>query len=60
MSTPEYTRRAIDNYKNKFDIINVRLPKGTKDKIKEVIKNDSVNNYIVNLVVEDLEKKTGK
>lgn len=57
MSTPEYTRRAINNYKNKFDIINVRLPKGTKDRIKETIKTESINNYIVELVEKDLEQK---
>ena len=57
MSTPEYTRRAIDNYKNKFDIINVRLPKGTKDRIKKTIKTESINNYIVELVKKDLEQK---
>lgn len=28
--TPEYTKKAIQNYNNKFDRIAVNLPKGTK------------------------------
>ena len=30
--TPEYTKRAIDNYKSKFDLVQIRLPKGKKKK----------------------------
>lgn len=57
MSTPEYTKRAVNNYRNKFDIVNIRLPKGTKDKIKQYIKELTVNEYIVELVLMDLEEK---
>ena len=55
--TPEYTRKATANYQSKFDLVQIRLQKGTKDTIKEVIKDSSVNDYIVNLVMEDLEKR---
>ena len=53
--TPEYTKRAINNYNNKFDRIAVNLPKGTKDRIKELT-GKSCNAYISELVIADLER----
>ncbi len=53
--TPEYTKKAIQNYNNKFDRVAVNLPKGTKDKIKSLT-GKSCNAYISELVVKDLEK----
>lgn len=35
-STAEYTRRAIDKYRAKFDIIQIKAPKGTKERITAV------------------------
>lgn len=52
--TPEYTKKAIQNYNNKFDRVAVNLPKGTKDKIKELT-GKSCNAYISELVIKDLE-----
>lgn len=52
---PEYTKRAIQNYNAKFDRIAVNLPKGTKDKIKELT-GLSCNKYISDLVIKDLER----
>ena len=52
--TPEYTKKAIQNYNNKFDRVAVNLPKGTKDKIKELT-GKSCNAYISELVINDLE-----
>ena len=52
--TPEYTKKAIQNYNNKFDRVAVNLPKGTKDKIKELT-GKSCNAYISELVKNDLE-----
>lgn len=49
--TPEYTRNAINNYRDKFDIIQVRFPKGTKKRLKEV---GNINDYIVNCVLNAL------
>ena len=54
--TPEYTRRATANYQAKYDLIQVRFPKGTKERIKEVAANQSVNDYIVNAIIEKLDK----
>lgn len=51
------TRKATANYQSKFDLIQIRLPKGTKEKIKNIINPDSVNNYIVELIEKDLEQK---
>lgn len=36
MKTPSYVRRAKNNYNAKFDLIQARLPKGTKDRIKNL------------------------
>ena len=54
--TPEYTRRATANYQAKYDLIQVRFPKGTKERIKEVATEQSVNDYIVNAIIEKLDK----
>lgn len=51
--TPEYTKRAIDNYKSKFDLVQIRLPKGTKEKILE--SHESVNKYVNELIEKDLQ-----
>lgn len=34
--TPEYTRRAIENYRKKFDIVSDRLPAGAVERMKAV------------------------
>lgn len=34
--TPEYTRRAVENYRKKFDIVSVRLPAGAVERMKAV------------------------
>lgn len=57
--TPEYTKNAINNYNAKFDRIAVNLPKGTKEKIKELT-GKSCNAYISALVIENLEQLESK
>lgn len=52
--TPEYTKKAIQNYNNKFDRVAVNLPKGTKERIKELT-GKSCNAYISDLVIKDLD-----
>lgn len=49
--TPEYTKKAINNYREKFDFIQVRFPKGTKERLKDV---GNINNYIVKCVLDAL------
>ena len=53
--TPEYTKKAINKYNAKFDRVAVNLPKGAKDKIKQLT-GLSCNAYINNLVKADLER----
>ena len=33
--TADYTRKAINNYRSKFDLVQIRLPRGTKDRAAE-------------------------
>ena len=54
-NTPEYTKRAINNYNAKFDRIAVNMPKGTKEKIKELT-GKSCNAFISALVLAELER----
>ena len=43
--TAEYTRKAIDKYRNQYDFINLRFPKGTKERLEEmgITNNDLVD-----------------
>lgn len=49
--TPSYTRNAVKKYRSKFDIIQVRFPKGTRAKMADI---DNINDYIVKCVVDSL------
>jgi len=51
----EAQRKAIRKYEETVDRVNVRLPKGTKERIKKI--GYSVNNFIILAVVERLEKE---
>ncbi len=55
--TPEYTKKAVNNYRNKFDFIQVRFPKGTKEKLEE---KGNINDYICGLVLSDLGEESSK
>lgn len=57
--TPEYTKRAVNNYRNKFDVIQLRMPKGTRERI-EAKTSETLNIYVNRLIVEDLERKEAK
>lgn len=57
--TPEYTRKAVERYRDKFDLVQIRLPKGTKERIAAA-GVQSVNDYIVALALDDLERIEGK
>lgn len=55
--TPNYTRKAIDSYRNKFDFVQVRFPKGTKERIEKLVGGEkNLNDYIVPLILADLER----
>lgn len=53
--TPEYTKRAIQNYNNKWDRIAVNLPIGTKERIK-MLTGRSCNAFISELVIKELDR----
>lgn len=58
--TAEYTRRAVDNYRAKFDTAQIRLPKGTRERAKAA--NVNINDIAVSAVLaylDDLDGKTG-
>lgn len=54
--TPEYTKRAAKKYRDKFDILQVRLDKGTKERIKSIT-SASCSEYVKRLIMDDLEQK---
>lgn len=56
MKTPSYVRNAQNRYNAKFDIIQVKLDKGTKERIKSVTQ-ESYNEYVKNLIMNDLEQR---
>ena len=56
--TPDYTKNAIDTYRKKFDMLQIRLPKETKlkDRIREAYGKD-LNAKIIELLEKDLEHR---
>lgn len=57
--TPEYTRKAVDAYRQKYDLAQIRMPKGTRERIKKY--NVSINEIAVSAVLEyldDLDRRT--
>ena len=52
--TPDYTKKAISNYREKFDVMQIRLPKGTRDRIK-ALTEESHNDFIVKAIIEKIE-----
>lgn len=53
--TPEYTKKAISNYRDKFDVMQIRLPKGTRDRIS-ALTDMSHNEFISKAVVKEIER----
>lgn len=49
--TPEYTKKAVNAYREKYDFIQVRFPKGTRERLAE---KGNINDYISSLVLADL------
>lgn len=53
--TPEYTRRAVQKYRENKDQINLVLDKGTKERI-ETLTGKKASAYIKALVLDDLQR----
>lgn len=54
MATPQYIKDAQNNYNAKFDLIQIRLPKGTKERIKKIT-DSSMANFCLDAVMETIE-----
>lgn len=52
--TANYTRKAIDNYRTKFDLAQIRLPKGTRERAKA--NGININDVAVDAILKELEK----
>lgn len=52
MATADYTKRAVKNYQAKFDLVQVRFPKGTKSRILATC--DNCNQFIIKCVLDAL------
>ena len=56
MSLPKYVKKAQNNYNSKFDLVQIKLPKGTKEKIREIIKeNDTISGFCLKAVLNAIE-----
>lgn len=56
MTTPEYIRKAQNSYNAKFDIVQLKLPRGTKNRIKEAAGNKSMASFCANCILEALDR----
>jgi hypothetical protein len=54
--TADYTRKAINNYRSKFDLVQIRLPKGTKDRAAE--SDININDIAVSAYLDALDNKS--
>jgi len=55
MSVPNYTRKAITKYQEKFDRLSIAMPLGTKERIKKVT-DKSCNAFIVDALLKELDR----
>lgn len=54
--TADYTRRAVDAYREKFDLVQIRLPKGTKERIQAITEGQmSVATYCSQTILDILD-----
>jgi hypothetical protein len=53
----DYQKRANDNYRSKFDIVQIRLAKGTKEQIINKT-GKSISQYIQDLIDKDLHNNS--
>jgi hypothetical protein len=55
MSTPDYIRRSQNNYNAKFDIIQIKAPKGTKERIT-TLSGQSMAAFCLQCVLDRLDE----
>lgn len=56
--TPEYTKKAVKNYRGKFDVVQLRLPKGTKEEIENIADGKSVHDFIVDCILNAIKNES--
>ena len=54
-NTADYTRRAIDKYRAKFDIIQIKAPKGTKERVT-TLSGQSMAAFCLQCVLDRLDE----
>ena len=60
MALPKYVRDAQNAYNSKFDLVQIKLPKGTKEKIREIVKdNDTISGFCLSAVLDKIEAFQG-
>lgn len=58
MSLPKYVKKAQNNYNSKFDLVQIKLPKGAKEKIRDVIKDDdTISGFCLKAVLNAIENR---
>jgi hypothetical protein len=51
-----YVKRAQNNYNSKFDLITLRLPKGTKDRMRQLVGEDVViSDFCIRAILQELD-----
>lgn len=55
MSTPDYIRRSQNNYNSKFDLIQIKAPKGTKERIT-TLSGQSMAAFCLQCVLDRLDE----
>lgn len=56
MPLPKYVKNAQNNYNSKFDLVQIKLPKGTKEKIREIIKeDDTISGFCLKAVLNAID-----
>lgn len=60
MTTPQYIKNAQNAYNARFDLVQLKLPKGTKGRIKAILEDgQSITGYCVESVLVALENDEG-
>lgn len=54
--TPEYLRKAVDRYRSKYDVISLRLPAGTVERMNNVGMTPKMRVEILLDALERMEK----
>lgn len=56
--TKSYTKKAVDNYRSKHDFLNLTLPMGTKERIKDLgYKTADISKMVLRWLDSEEEKR---